>query len=136
MALGRLLVIARATGPTTFAAVCSTGARSIEINNEPVDITKPDCASPGSKLAYAAMYGVQSVRVSGAGAFVNQASMKAAVADSVNQVTTRYQVTVPDVGTFEGDALISVTLSGEATGEMQADIRLTMTGAITFTAAT
>jgi predicted secreted protein len=136
MALGRQMIIARATAPGTFAALCVTAQRSLEINNEEVDITKPDCASPGGKLAYAGMYGIQTFRVSGSGAFVNVASQKAAIADAVNQVVTNYQITVPDVGVFVGDGLISVTASGEMSNEMQAEFRLTLTGAITFTPAT
>ena len=136
MALGRQMIIARATAPGVFAALCVTAQRSLEINNEEVDVTKPNCASPGSKLAYAGMYGIQTLRVSGSGAFVNIASQKAAIADAVNQVITNYQITVPDVGVFVGDGLISVTASGEMTNEMQAEFRLTLTGAITFTPAT
>jgi predicted secreted protein len=131
MALGRELIIARWNG-TAFIAACITEQRSIEINNEEVDITKPDCAAPGGKLQQALMYGVQSVRVQGQGAFVDQAAQQAMVADSVNQVVTEYQVTVPDIGTFEADGLISVTLSGDKTGELQNDFRLSLTGTIEF----
>ena len=133
MALGRELIIAR-WDSTAFIAACLTEQRSIEINNEEVDITKPDCAAPGGKLQQALMYGVQSVRVQGQGAFVDQAAMQAMVADAVGQVVTEYQVTVPDIGTFEGDGLISMTLSGDKTGELQSDIRLSLSGAIDFDA--
>jgi predicted secreted protein len=81
------------------------------------------------------MYGVQSIRVTGAGAFVNTATMKAVAADAVNQVVKTWQIEVPDVGTFEGDCLISMTFSGDKSNELQADIRLAMTGTITFVAA-
>jgi predicted secreted protein len=132
--LGRELVIARDAGAGSFVAACITEQRSLEINNEEVDITKPDCANPGGKLARAVMYGIQSVNFTGQGAFVDTVTMQAMVADAVGQVVKAYQVTVPSVGTFEGDGLISITFSGNKTGELQADIRLSLTGAVTFEA--
>lgn len=136
MANGRELVIARDDGASGYEAVCVTGQRSLNINNEEIDITKPDCASPGSKLAYQAMYGIQSLTFSGAGAYVNNAAKKAVVADAVNQVTKEYRVTVPDIGTFTGDGILTtLDLSGEMTGELQASFTLKMTGTIVYVAA-
>jgi predicted secreted protein len=134
MALGRTLTIARENNTGTFELLCITEGRSLEINNEEIDITKPDCAAPGSKLVLALMYGIQSIRITGQGAFVSNAVMKGAATDAVNQVVKAYQVTVPGVGTFEGDALLSMTFSGDKTNEMQSDFRLSMTGVITFVA--
>lgn len=136
MSLGRSLVIARESAPDTFAAICVTEQRSLTINNEIIDITKPDCASPGSKLASAGMYGIQKLTLAGAGAFVNNAAVKATIADTVNQVTTGYQVTVPDVGVFIGDGLLATgELSGDKSGELQYSFSLELTGTITFTPA-
>lgn len=135
MALGRTLTLARKGVSTTFDLACITEQRSLEINNEEIDITKPSCTDPGSKLTLALMYGVQSIRVTGQGAFVNTATMKSVATDAINQVVKAWQITVPGVGTFEGDCLISMTFSGDKTNELQADIRLAMTGTITFVAA-
>ncbi|MDX0624344.1 phage tail protein [Sinorhizobium medicae] len=132
MALGRQLTLARSTGAGAFTLACITEQRSLEINNEEIDITKPSCTDPGSKLTLALMYGIQSIRFSGQGAFVDTVTMKAVTADAVNQVITEYQVTVPGVGTFEGDMLVSMTFSGDKTNELQADLRCAMTGALTF----
>lgn len=136
MALGRSLVIARYTAPDTYAAVCVTESRSLTINNEVVDITKPDCTSPGGKLAYAAQYGIQKISYSGAGAYVNAAAQKAVIADAVAQTVTEYQITVPDVGVFVGDGLLTTTeLSGDKTNELQSNFSIELTGAITYTPA-
>ena len=135
MPLGRTLLIGQSDGASGYDALCVTEQRSLEINNEEVDITKPDCTSPGSKLAYAAQYGIQTLRFSGDGAFVSSAAQKTAVANSFNQVVEEYEVTIPDVGTFVGDGLLSVTLSGDKTNEMQCSLSLTLTGAVTFTPA-
>lgn len=138
MALGRSLVINRlVTAPSTFAAICVTEQRSLTINNELVDITKPDCANPGGKLFSAMQYGVQKFSCSGAGAFVNNAAVKAAIASTVNQVVDRYKIDVPDVGTFEGDGLLATgELSGDKTNELQYSFSLELTGTVTFTPAT
>ncbi|MDX3929223.1 MAG: phage tail protein [Shinella sp.] len=135
MALGRMLTLARSDGEGGFNLVCVTEARSLEINNEEIDITKPNCTDPGSKLVLALMYGVQSIRFTGAGAFVNTATMKVVSADAVNQVIETYQVSVPDVGTFEGDMLISMTFSGDKSNELQSDLRCAMQGQVLFEAA-
>lgn len=132
--LGRELVIARSDGAGGFVPHCITEQRSIEINNEEIDITKPDCADPGGKLHAAFMYGVQSIRFQGQGAFVDNAELKAAVANAVDQVIDEYQITIPGVGTIEGDGLISMTLSGDKTGELQQDVRFAMSGSVAFEA--
>ncbi|WP_226622578.1 phage tail tube protein [Brucella anthropi] len=136
MALGRELVIKRKMLPDEeFVSVCVSEARSLEINNEEIDITKPDCASPGSKLVRSLMYGMQSIAVQIDGAFVGNAAQKAMTDDAVNQVVTEYQIVVPTVGTFEADFLVSMTFSGDKTGELQAQGRMSATGVIGFTAA-
>lgn len=132
MALGRTLTLARSDNADGFDLACITEQRSISINNEQIDITKPDCFNPGNKLVRSLSYGVQSIDFSGQGAFVDNATMKAIAADAINQVKRAYQVTVPGVGTFEGDALLNITFSGDKTNELQADISLAMSGVIVF----
>ena len=132
MAFGRLLTLSRSDNADGFDLACVTEQRSVSINNEQIDITKPDCANPGSKLVRTLSYGVQSIDFSGAGAFVDNATMKAIAADAINQVKRVYQIAIPGVGTVEGDALLSITFSGDKTGELQADISLAMSGVIVF----
>ncbi|AZN72254.1 phage tail protein [Georhizobium profundi] len=132
--LGRNLTISRSDGAGAFVLVCITEQRSLEINNEEIDITKPSCTNPGGPLHAAFMYGIQTIRFTGNGAFVDDATLRQLVADSVNQVTETYQVSAPGVGTFEGDALFSITLSGEKTGELQGDFRFVMSGDVAFEA--
>ena len=136
MAKGRELVIAVSDGAVGFDAICVTETRSLTINNEPVDITKPDCLAPGGKLESAAMYGIQQFVFTGAGAFVNAASKKKVIADTVNQVIENYQVTAPDIGTFVGDALLTANeLSGDKTNELQMSFTVQFSGRVTFTPA-
>lgn len=132
MSLGRELVVARSDNAGGFALLCVTEQRTFAVNNEQIDTTKPDCMNPGSKLVRALEYGMQSIDFTGQGAFVNNATMKATAADAINQVKRAYQVTVPGVGTFEGDALLNISFSGDKTNEMQADISLAMSGVIVF----
>lgn len=132
MSLGRELVVARSDNADGFDLACITEQRSLAINNEQIDITKPDCLNPGGKLVRTLAYGVQSIDFSGQGAFVNSATMKAVTLDTINQVKRVYQVTVPGVGTFEGDALLNITFSGDKTNELQVDISFAMSGVIVF----
>ncbi len=135
MALGRTLTVARSDEADGFDLACVTEQRTLTINNEQIDITKPDCLNPGSKLVRTLEYGVQSIDFSGQGAFVNTATMQAVVQDAIQQRKRVYQVSVPEVGTFEGDALLNVTFSGDKTNELQAEISLAMSGVILFVAA-
>lgn len=135
MALGRELVIKRLMTPDDFVSVCVTESRSLEINNEEIDITKPSCTDPGSKLLLQLMYGIQRINVQLDGAFVSNAASKAMIGDTVNQVVTPYQVVVPGVGTFEADFLISLTFSGDKTNELQCQGRMSATGTVGFTPA-
>ncbi|WP_439273547.1 phage tail tube protein [Pseudochrobactrum sp. HB0163] len=135
MALGREVVIKRMMAQDNFVSVCVTEARSLEINNEEIDITKPNCADPGSKLVLSLMYGIQRINVQLDGAFVSNAASQAMTGDAVNQVITPYQVVVPEVGTFEADFLVSLTFSGDKTNEMQCQGRMSATGTVAFTAA-
>lgn len=136
MALGRNIIIAAATAPDTYAAICVTASRSFTINNEEVDITKPDCTAPGGKLASATQYGIQKLTYSGDGAYVNAAAQKQVVADAVAQTVKEYELTIPDVGTFVGDGILtSVAFNGDMTNEMQSSFALSFTGAVTFTPA-
>lgn len=131
MALGRELVIKRSDGTDGFDPVCITEGRSIAINNEEIDITKPDCLAPGSKLRKASMHGVQSIVVSGQGAFVSSVTMKAVAADAINQVVETYQVVVPGLGTFEGDAVFTgLTFEGDKSNELQQSITFSMNNAV------
>lgn len=132
MALGRTLTVARSDDADGFDLACVTEQRSLAINNEQIDITKPDCLNPGSKLVRSLEYGMQSIDFTGQGAFVNTATMKAVAADAINQVKKVYQVTVPEVGTFEGDALLNISFSGDKTNELQCDISFAMSGVIIF----
>lgn len=137
MSLGRELVIAKSNGAGGYDAICVTEQRSLSINNELIDITKPNCASPGSRLVSMMHYGLQKMSFSGSGAFVNQAAVKDFIADAVNQVTNEYQIDVPGVGTFTGDALIATTdFSGDKTNELQKSFSCEMSGNVTFVAAT
>ena len=137
MANGRELIIKITDGTTGFNTVCVTEARSLTINNNVIDISKPDCANPANKLQYEGMYGMQRIAFQGDGAFVNNAAKLRVMNNARTQVIEAYQVVIPGWGTFEGDALLETTgFSGEKEGEMQASFTATFSGAVTFTAET
>ncbi|MEM1372637.1 MAG: phage tail tube protein [Pseudomonadota bacterium] len=137
MANGRELIIKVTDGASAFDTVCVTEARSLTINNNIIDISKPDCANPANKLVYSGKYGMQRVSFQGDGAFVNNAAKKRVMGNGVDQVTEAYQVVVPGWGMFQGDAqLETVGFNGAKEGELQASFTATFTGAITFTAET
>ncbi|MGV0909262.1 phage tail tube protein [Martelella sp. FOR1707] len=134
--LGRELIIKRENPSETFDIVCIVEQRSLNINNEEVDITKPDCDDPGGVLKYASMGGIQSVRWSGSGAYINSATQALVLGDILGQTKGNYQVTVPGVGTFEGAMLmVSANFTGDKTGELACDLAGTFQDDVAFVAA-
>jgi TP901-1 family phage major tail protein len=124
---GRLLLLKRGDGGGTeaFATVCGITTRSISVNNNEVDVTVPDCSTPGDKVLANTAYGIQTLEVSGEGKFTSEAAHKAVANDALNQATGNYQVVVPGWGTFTGAVFIgSYELSGETEGDMDFSISL------------
>lgn len=136
MALGRELILKRKNASDTFDIVCIVEQRSLQINNEEVDTTKPSCTAPGGPLHFSAIPGIQSIRFSGNGAYVDNATAKLVTSDVLTQAITEYQIVVPSVGTFEGPLLLtSANFSGEKTNELQRDLAGVFIGKPEFEAA-
>ncbi|TPW29675.1 phage tail protein [Martelella alba] len=136
MALGRELIIKRKNDAETFDIVCVVEQRSLNINNEEVDTTRPDCDNPGGVLKYSSIGGVQSVRWSGSGAYVSSATQALVLQDILGQSLNDYQVTVPGVGTFEGPMrMLSANFQGDKTAEMTCDLAGVFDGDVAFEAA-
>lgn len=134
---GRLLLlkVSNSDTPETFDNLCGISTRNFTINNNLVDTTVPDCASPGSTVVYTGDYGVQTLNFTGDGRFTDDAN-HTVLADAARQQTAiNGRVVVPGWGTFEGAILItSYELGGEMEGNMTFSCQITMSGAITFTA--
>ncbi|TCT28858.1 phage tail tube protein [Martelella mediterranea] len=136
MALGRELIIKRKSSSEAFDIVCVVEQRSLNINNEEVDTTKPECENPGGVLKYSSIGGVQSVRWSGSGAYVSSATQALVLQDILGQTKSEYQVTVPSVGTFEGPmTMISANFQGDKSGELTCDLAGVFDGSVVFAAA-
>ncbi|TCT28844.1 phage tail tube protein [Martelella mediterranea] len=136
MALGRELIIKRKSSSEAFDIVCVVEQRSLNINNEEVDTTKPDCENPGGVLKYSSIGGVQSVRWSGSGAYVSSATQALVLQDILGQTKSEYQVTVPSVGTFEGPmTMLSANFQGDKSGELTCDLAGVFDGSVVFAAA-
>jgi len=136
MALGRELIIKRKSSSEAFDIVCVVEQRSLNINNEEVDTTKPDCENPGGALKYSSIGGVQSVRWSGSGAYVSSATQALVLQDILGQTKSEYQVTVPSVGTFDGPmTMLSANFQGDKSGELTCDLAGVFDGSVVFAAA-
>jgi TP901-1 family phage major tail protein len=133
---GRTLLLKRGDGGGTeaFATVCGITTRSISINNNEVDVTVPDCSTPGDKVLAKTAYGIQTLEFSGDGMFTDEAAHKNMSNDALNQALGNYQVVVPGWGTFEGAIFIgSYELSGETEGNMGFSVSIRLND-FTFTA--
>ena len=136
---GRLVLLNIGDGGTPteiFSNLCGLTTRSFVINNNVVDVSTPDCTTPSNPVAYAGDYGIQQFSISGEGRYTDKADHTVLANAAVNQSKPNMQIVVPGWGRFEGQALIeSYEISGEMQGDASFTAKITLSGAITFTAA-
>ena len=137
--LGRALLVKIGDGadPEVFSNLCGLNSKSLSINNTSIDVTTPDCTTPGGVLWTETLNGLKNVSVSGDGFFEDstaEARMNTIVMQADNQCN--FEIVVPDFGTYAGAFRIaSVEFGGETEGGVTYSISLESTGAVTFTAA-
>jgi TP901-1 family phage major tail protein len=137
--LGRALLVKIGDGasPEVFSNLCGLNSKAMTINNSSIDVTTPDCSTPGGALWTETLSGLENVSITGDGFFEDSASelrmnTVAMAADNVCNFT----VTVPAFGTYAGAFRIaSLEFGGETEGGVTYSLSLESTGAVTFTAA-
>jgi len=137
--LGRALLVKIGDGEVSeaFSNLCGLNSKSLTINNSSIDVTTPDCTTPGGALWTETLAGLKNVSVSGDGFFEDstaeaRANTVAMQADNV----ANFQIVVPDFGTYAGAfRLATLEFGGETEGGVTYSINLESTGAVTFTAA-
>lgn len=138
-AKGRLLLIKIRTAPgtpDTFTTLCALNTKSIDINNATIDVTTPDCTTPGGALWQEVLDGVKAIAVSGEGFTKDDtAEARLMTAAMASPPVEEFQIVVPNFGTFEGEFFVSSTgFRGDATGGVTFSLGLTSNKAITYTA--
>lgn len=136
--LGRALLVKIGDGasPEVFSNLCGLNSKSLTINNSSIDVTTPDCTTPGGALWTETLNGLKNVSVTGDGFFEDSASelrmnTVAMAADNV----CNFQIVVPAFGTYAGAFRIaSLDFGGETEGGVTYSVSLESTGAVTFTA--
>ena len=136
--LGRALLVKIGDGasPEVFSNLCGLNSKSLTINNSSIDVTTPDCTTPGGALWTETLSGLKNVSVTGDGFFEDSASelrmnTVAMAADNV----CNFQIVVPAFGTYAGAFRIaSLDFGGETEGGVTYSVSLESTGAVTFTA--
>lgn len=137
--LGRTLLVKIGDGETseTFANLCGLNSKSLTINNNAIDVTTPDCDTPGGVLWTETLSGVKNVSVSGDGFFEDStAELRMNTVAMASDNAANFEITVPDFGTYAGSFRIdSVEFGGESEGGVTYSLSLSSTGEVTFTAA-
>lgn len=137
--LGRAMLVKIGDGEVseTFSNLCGLNSKSLTINNSPIDVTTPDCSTPGGALWTQTLNGLKNVSVSGDGFFEDSATetrMNTVAMSADNECN--FQIVVPDFGTYAGAFRIaSLEFGGETEGGVTYSISLESNGAVTFTAA-
>ncbi|KZK99149.1 MULTISPECIES: phage tail tube protein [unclassified Pseudovibrio] len=132
---GKLMLIQLGNGgdPETFESVCGVKDKSLSINNEVVDTTRPNCDNPSAPLNYSGAYGIRTISLSGNGVATSSETYQRVVQHAVGQVYANAKIIVPLWGTFTGTVVFNkVDVSGPMQGELEFSLELTMTGDITF----
>ncbi|MFZ9959167.1 MAG: phage major tail protein, TP901-1 family [Candidatus Limnocylindrus sp.] len=136
--LGRALLVKIGDGasPEVFSNLCGLNSKALTINNSSIDVTTPDCSTPGGALWTETLNGLKNVTVTGDGFFEDSASESrmntvAMAADN----SCNFTITVPAFGTYAGAFRIaSLEFGGETEGGVTYSLSLESTGAVTFTA--
>lgn len=142
---GRLLLIKIGDGEESevFTTLCGIQSKTLNVNNNSVDVTTMDCTAPGGQLWQEVMTGMRSVEVSGNGIFEGGATLTrfkaiafgTGAADTADAIGN-FQVIVPDFGTFGGAFHVNgVEFAGEQEDAVKYSLTLASSGAVTFTAA-
>lgn len=109
-------------------------SKSLKINNERIDATTPDPATPEGEMWRETLAGAKSVDASGDITLVDDAAEARAVTVAMAaEPEDDFQIIVPSTGTFEGN--FSVDLEFGDDGKATASISLASNGKPTFTAA-
>jgi TP901-1 family phage major tail protein len=137
--LGRALLvkIGDAGSPTeAFANLCGLNSKTMTINNSLIDVTTPDCTTPGGALWTESLGGLKSVSISGDGFFEDSASeLRMNTVAMAADAKANFTVTVPAFGTYAGSFYLeSLEFGGETEGGVTYSLTLSSTGAVTFTA--
>lgn len=138
--LGRSLLVQIGDGTTpteVFSNLCGLNSKAMTINNASIDVTTPDCTTPGGALWTETLNGTKNFTVTGDGFFEDSASelrMNTVAMAADNKCN--FKVTVPAFGTYAGAfRIVSLEFGGETEGGVTYSISLESTGAVTFTAA-
>jgi TP901-1 family phage major tail protein len=137
--LGRDMLVKIGDGEASeaFATLCGLTSKGLTINNAPIDVTTPDCTTPGGVLWRETLTGVKSLSITGTGLFEDSVS-EARLNTVAMSATARanFQVIVPAFGTYAGSFTVtSAEYGGEMEGGVTYGLTLESAGTITFTAA-
>ncbi len=132
-----LVKIRVSTGPDVYSTLCGLTTKALTINNNEIDVTTPDCTTPGGILWTEVLGGAKRISVSGNGLFEDSAAENAlntlAIATDPRGV---FQIIVPGFGTFAGTFFLGSTeYGGEMEGGVTYSLSLASSGAVTFTTA-
>ncbi|MBY6138527.1 phage tail protein [Leisingera daeponensis] len=118
-----------------FVPFASLTGKSLSINNEQIDATAPDPATPEGAQWRESLAGTKSVDASGDYALItgDAAQAKAIEIAMADNPSAEFQMFFPGLGTFESTFFVNLQLGedGKGTGS----ISLASSGAVTFTAA-
>ncbi|MCY4129023.1 MAG: phage major tail protein, TP901-1 family [Gammaproteobacteria bacterium] len=119
---------------STDTLIATINAKTLVINNQPIDVTTPDADDPDGDLWQETLNGLKSMAISGDGRF-NDSAAEVALANLAlaDKSIGTFQVVVPNFGTYEGSFLLeSFEFGGEAQGPLTFSISLTSAGKPTF----
>lgn len=137
--LGRALLVKIGDGEVSeaFSNLCGLNSKTLSINNSAIDVTTPDCTTPGGALWTETLNGVKNVSASGDGFFEDStAELRANTVAMAADNSVNMEIVVPDFGTYAGAFRIAtLEFGGETEGGVTYSVSLESNGAVTFTAA-
>lgn len=132
--VGRAFLLRVSDGAGGFNAFAGITSKSLSLNNERIDVTTPDPATPEGEMWRETLDGVKSMDLSGDGRLVKDAAETRAFASALAAAgVDDFEIVVPNVGTYSGTFSInSLEFSGDDAASFS--ISLASTGQVTFVA--
>jgi len=132
-----LLIKIDASDGLSYLPLCGLNSKSLTINNSVIDVTTPDCTTPGGPLWTETLDGTKNISVSGDGIFIDEAAeLQLNAIAMASPSEDEFQIIIPSFGTYEGAFNVdSLEYGGDSEGGVTFSLSLSSSGEITFTAA-
>lgn len=133
---GNVIRIKRSDGAGGFNdTIAGLRTKTLRINNNRIDITSDDDINAAGVSWRTFMAGIVDFEVTGDGVAKDNSVKKTLIDDALKGTAVDYQMTIDNIGTFEGKFIVNLEFSGNFDDSLQFSGTWSANEALTFTPA-